>query len=129
MDGSEDIQTDMKNFVKNFKTVNYSMYKEPIFDKKSLIWFTDGSCIKNGKTNSSAGYASSCVNGFKKGLIIYGKLDDKLIKATNIRAEGMAIQSVFENVIKNNKSSDWNSAVIYTDSEFWVKMIYNYMPK
>lgn len=121
---------DMNKFINKFKAVNFGRYhKTYTIDEKIVVFFTDGSCTGNGKNSSEGGYAAIGVNGFKKGLLLYGKVDGSKIKATNIRAEGIAIQSVFENLLKNTKSSEWDQAVIYSDSEFWIKMLYIYMPK
>lgn len=122
--------TEMRNLISMYRFINYEKYKSnKFFNRDEVIWFTDGSCTKNGKKSSAGGYAAICVDGFKKGLILYGKVNDTEIKATNIRAEGLAIQNVFDNLLKNRNNTTWKNATIYTDSEFWVKMIYNYMPK
>lgn len=105
-----------------------NMYVKTI-PAKTILWFTDGSCTKNGKKNSSGGFAALCVLGYKGSLLIYGKVDDSKIKATNIRAEGIAILHILDLLQDEIKSTNWNTAIIYSDSEFWIKMIYNYMPK
>lgn len=96
---------------------------------KTISWFTDGSCHGNGKKSSSGGFAAISVSGYRQNAFIYGKVDDRLIKATNIRAEGTAILLILENLLEIIDNKSWDKSVIYSDSEFWIKMIYNYMPK
>jgi ribonuclease HI len=88
------------------------------------IWFTDGSCTGNGTFNSVGGYASVCVGGPYIGTIIMAKIDNKIAKATNIRAEGLAIIKTLDHISNN---TDTNT-IIYSDSKFWINMIYDYMP-
>jgi ribonuclease HI len=109
----------MDDFLNKYKNIKK-------IDSQVISWFTDGSCSNNGKKKALGGFAAICVSGNKKNTIIYGRVDDRTIKATNIRAEGMAILSVLEDLIITD---NWNEAVIYSDSEFWIKMIYDYMPK
>jgi ribonuclease HI len=119
----------MQSFVKKFIHANYDKHSMYYMPSHIVAWFTDGSCHKNGKKNSSAGYSAICVSGYKKGTLLYKKLDSKTIPPTNIRAEGFAIQNVINVLINDIKSDEWKNAIIYTDSEFWIKMIYEYMPK
>ena len=125
------MEEDMRNFITKFNTVNNGLAAKfsNNINPKTVSWFTDGSCHGNGRKSSSGGYASICVSGNSKNIVFYSKVDDRSIKATNIRAEGLAILSVLEYSLSNIKSSQWDNTIIYTDSEFWVKMIYNYMPK
>lgn len=109
----------MDDFLNKYKNIKK-------IDSQVISWFTDGSCSNNGKTKALGGFAAICVSGHKKNTIIYGKVDDRTIKATNIRAEGTAILSVLKDLLTTD---NWNEAVIYSDSEFWIKMIYDYMPK
>ncbi len=127
-DSREDIMNDIKKIIKSIKSLNINndFYKK--IDAKTLAWFTDGSCQNNGHKNSNGGYAAICVSKNKQGTVIYGKVDDTIVKATNIRAEGTAILNVFKYSIKHIKESEWNKICIYTDSKFWVSMIYDYMP-
>jgi ribonuclease HI len=119
---------DMQNFIKCFKKINTN--NPYIINNENInIWFTDGSCTNNGKKLAIGGSAAICVSGYKKGLLLYNKVDNKIIKATNIRAEGIAIMNIFENLLKSKKSPEWRQSIIYTDSNFWIKMIYEYMPK
>ena len=117
---------DMTNILTKFKLINNNnLYKT---DHRINIIFTDGSCLKNGKKNSSGGYASLFVNGPYKGNLIYGKVQDDVVKATNIRAEYFGIISSLEK-LQSGLTDNWYAAIIYTDSEFWIKMLYEYMPK
>ncbi|MGL5935145.1 MAG: RNase H family protein [Cetobacterium sp.] len=118
----------MNKFRSSFRSINYNLNKICIFDTKDIIWFTDGSCAGNGKKCSVGGFAAVCTNGPTMGNILYKRIE-KADKPTNIRAEGFAIQTVFEKLIIDLKSDNWNSATIYSDSEFWIKMLYTYMPK
>lgn len=120
----------MQKFLDKFEIVNFERYNNTYcIDDKTLIFFTDGSCHGNGRKDASGGFASICVNGYKKGLIMYGKVDGRVIPATNIRAEFDGILTTLEFLNKNIKSNKWANAVIYTDSKFWVEMLYKYMPK
>jgi ribonuclease HI len=96
---------------------------------KDNIWFTDGSCKGNGKTTATGGYASICVSGYKKDTILYGKLDNNINKATNIRAECTAIMNIMELLLKDFRYVVTECKIIIkTDSKFWISMLYNYMP-
>jgi ribonuclease HI len=112
-------------------TVNMNNTYSKCINTRTLSWFTDGSCHGNGKKQSIGGYAAICVSGYKQNMIIYGRVDDRINKATNIRAEGTAIIKVLENLLDdfNNSGDKWDNSIIYSDSEFWIKMIYEYMPK
>ena len=132
----EDDNTIMQNFVKKFKSVNTNnpyIINQKINKNglknglKTAIWFTDGSCTGNGKKSANGGYAAVCVNGHQKGLLLFGKVNTD-IKATNIRAECYAILTVLENMLQDTDLT-WNHGIIYSDSEFWIKMVYDYMPK
>jgi ribonuclease HI len=115
---------------KQFKKINLdhaSFIKK--LDKKTLICFSDGSCTGNGKKSSVGGYALLWVNGFKHGDITLGKVPDKDIPATNIRAEYYGIKTYLDYLKKDIKNKEWDSAILYSDSEFWIKMIERYMPK
>lgn len=85
--------------------------------------FTDGSCDKNGKSNAIGGCAAWFIGGPLKGKCVSKKIDKN---ATNIRAEGLAIISVLKRALV---TENWTHLQIYTDSDFWVNMILNYMPK
>lgn len=116
----------MNIIAQKFKKINFeNSYK---ISKNTLVWFTDGACIKNGKLNATAGYASICTNGVKNGDFIIGKVDDINIKPTNIRAEGLAISNTLKYLYSDINNNSWNDIIIYTDSEFWINMIYKFMP-
>jgi uracil-DNA glycosylase len=85
--------------------------------------FTDGSCRGNGKKTATGSYAAIFVEGPWKGEQICGRLT----QTTNIRAEGAAIIKVLEKLYTN--LGEWDACEIYSDSEFWIKMLTQYMPK
>jgi uracil-DNA glycosylase len=107
--------------------------------------FTDGATLANGKSNAVGGYAAVYVHlctfvhkwtGVRthteahpaaNGQIIYGRVDDRATPATNIRSEGAAILAVLNEALATI-SDPWTHLMIFTDSEFWKVMIYNYMP-
>jgi uracil-DNA glycosylase len=92
------------------------------------IAFTDGGAHPNNKSAQSvAGYASVFISGPFMDKRIYGNLCNKVEFASNIRAEGVAIIRTLE--IVNECSYDWDECDVITDCEFWVNMIYKYMPK
>lgn len=124
MEPSNEYNLEMNKFMNRFKIVNNIKHN----NDKTLIWFTDGSCTGNGKNTAKGGFASICVNGYKANNIIYGKIDNHHVKASNIRAEGIAIQTVLNELKKCINSNNWTTAIIYSDSQFWEKMLYNYMP-
>jgi uracil-DNA glycosylase len=96
------------------------------FDDDILKFFTDASATNNGKKNCVGGYAAICVSGYLKNLVLIGKLNNSVIRASNIRGEGTAILSVLKKL--DIKSDKWKNCIIYTDSQFWVSMVYKYMP-
>ena len=94
---------------------------------KTQVVFTDGSCHPNKKCKESrAGYAASVALGTLKDTIIYGKIDCQTVFATSQRAEGTAIIKVLE--FMKSKWDEWDKLIIVSDSEFWIKMITNYIP-
>ena len=97
--------------------------------KKALICFSDGSCTGNGKKTSVGGYALLWINGLNSENIILGRVPDKETAATNIRAEYYGIKTYLDILKKDIKNPNWDAAVLYSDSEFWIKMIEQYMPK
>lgn len=117
----------LTKFIYKLKLINDLEFTKNI-DVKTLSFFTDGSCIGNGSVDAIGSYAAVCVSGYKKNTIIYGKLVNKLLTPTNIRAEGIAILKVLELLLQELQSKKWKCCIIYTDSEFWLKMLYNYMP-
>ncbi len=99
--------------------------KEITSEPDILQAFTDGSCLYNGETDAIGGFAVIFVGGALKGKKIKGKIKGK---ASNIRAEGKAIIHVLKRA-EGLDSSAWRKLEIYTDSNFWIKMITEYMPK
>lgn len=96
---------------------------------KTIRVFTDGSCIPNNRsTKSRGGWSYIITEGFLKGNFKYNYLNRDKFPASNIRAEGEAIYQVLLD-LKNSDSDKWETCQIYTDSQFWVKMIKEYMPK
>jgi uracil-DNA glycosylase len=95
------------------------------------IIFTDGSA-KSGMggnkkdKNCKGGYSAVFVSGEIQGELL-GCLDTSIIYASNIRAEGQAIISALK---KCHEEIDIpHNIQLYTDSEFWIKMLLQYMPK
>jgi ribonuclease HI len=84
-----------------------------------MIIYTDGSCKGNGFKGAFGGYALYCV---ASKTVIFRKLEDRYIPATNQRAEGYAILRAFELLDKKKE------LIIYTDSKFWKTMIESYIP-
>lgn len=99
--------------------------KVVVVDPSIIQVFTDGSCINNGKKDSVGGFAAIFVGGCISGKRLRGKLTKN---PTNIRAEGIAIIRAIERVKKLNPD-EWKELIIYTDSEFWIKMLTKYIPK
>lgn len=123
-----DIQNmSLVKFIYKLNLANSNTFAAAI-DPKTISFFTDGSCVGNGKKNAIGGFSAICVSGYKKNTLVYGKVNNEK-SVTNIRAEGYAILAVFELLLSEIECTKWNKCIIYTDSEFWLKMIYNYMPK
>ena len=96
-------------------------------DSKTQVVFTDGSCFPNNSSpEARGGYAASFALGTMKDTIIYGNLDTKAVYATNQRAEGVAMLKVFEHLINN--IDEFETCIVVSDSEFWIKMFEQYMP-
>jgi len=93
------------------------------------IIFTDGSAVSKGKNrkdkHATGGYATVFVSGPIADKVLLGKLDTSIEFASNIRAEGMAIIAALENCFA---MPEHVIIEIYTDSDFWIKMIEVYMP-
>lgn len=105
------------------------------------IIFTDGSCrsIKNRKSKdvggetdqkvtdkvatkvATGGYAVFFAEGTIQSKVLIGSLESP----TNIRAECKGIIKALETMADVKEK---HRVTIYTDSEFWIKMIYKYMP-
>ncbi len=93
--------------------------------KRWVQVFVDGSCTGNGKAKARGGYAYAFVAGGFECKNATALKDG--ITPTNIRAEGMAIIKVLE--VLGEFIDDWDKCEIFSDSEFWINMIYKYMPK
>ncbi len=89
--------------------------KEPECEK--AVIFTDGSAY-NGMAGSAALFVSGCVLA-GKAILVNGR-------GTNIVAEGTAILSALRAVQRDASAAEL--VEIYTDSDFWIKMIEQYMP-
>lgn len=91
------------------------------------VVFTDGSCSPNKRCKEAvAGYAAIFVLGAFQDTVIYGNLDTSKKYASNQRAEGFAIYQTM--VFLQNHISEWDSVIFVSDSDFWIKMIEQYMP-
>lgn len=96
-------------------------------DKNTQVVFTDGSCYPNRLCKEAkAGYAASFALGSLKDVILYGSIDNTEIFASNQRAEGTAILKTLEYL--DLRSNEWDTVIIVSDSDFWIKMIEVYMP-
>lgn len=93
--------------------------------------YTDGACSNNGNgIFSSAGYAAYFSKGPLDSTVVYGKvppavIDGKMVYGTNNRGEGLGIITALEYILENNIKAN---TTLVTDSEFWKKMIEQYMP-
>lgn len=96
--------------------IQWNSISKPKTDKVQIV-YTDGSSF-----NGESGYACVFTSGPMDGRIRLGKLDD--LKGTNIRAEGIAIARA----IQLASQLEVEEIQIITDSEFWIKMIEQYMP-
>ena len=133
---SDDVDSDdaNPNKINDLKFIKESMNHElgTAINPKTHYVFTDGSCSGNGKRTSKGAYAAIFVLGPWKGQKMYGKLPAAKYYDSNIRAEGAAILAVFEKLkgsIISNNDANWTMCKIYTDSQFWIKMILEYMPR
>lgn len=86
--------------------------------------FTDGSCVGNGTDKADAGFAVYKPKDFYPQVVIKGKLTSNEMQ-TNIRAEGYAIYNAFKLILKMPLVY---SAIIYTDSKFWIEMLDTHIP-
>lgn len=91
------------------------------------VVFTDGSCYPNKAcAQARGGYAASFAIGTMKDTIIYGSIPNNPEFATNQRAEGTAILKVLEYLLE--RKDEWDKCIIVSDSDFWIKMVEQYMP-
>ena len=95
------------------------------FDNRTIVLFTDGSCWPNRNDAPDARAGSATI-------VAYGPEEDNIYlysppRPSNIRAEGEAIYTALEIIEKNINSVD--RAIIITDSEYWINMMTQYVPK
>ena len=101
-------------------------------------WFTDGSCLNNQSTATSATWGFTNLPSQSKPHVYYGgsilsvinvyQDKEEKTKFTNIRAECTALIKCIQH-IKDNYDINTTTHEINTDSEFWIKMINEYIPK
>jgi uracil-DNA glycosylase len=95
--------------------------------KNKTVWFTDGSCLGNGPKSTS--FEWGVFKCYEKGVKCnktFGGTDTKKTSSyqpSNIKGEGMAILYVLQHLNPEEKN------ILYTDSQFWVNMLTDYMPK
>lgn len=95
--------------------------------RRKQIIFTDGSCNPNKICPEAvAGYAAVFVLGSMTDIILYGNIQNRPHYATNQRAEGIAIFKTLEYL--KNHVDEWDSCIIVSDSDFWIKMYTVYIP-
>lgn len=94
---------------------------------RTSVCFTDGSCNPNKRCPEAvAGYAVMFVQGPFADTKMYGNIDNKVVYASNIRAEGIAILRALQYADKYKK--EWDKFVVVTDCQLWSNMIIKYMP-
>jgi len=94
---------------------------------RTHVFFTDGSCNPNNRSPESVGgYGTVFVEGKHKDTIIYGSNSTIEYNASNNRAEGQAIISGLQYIMQD---WDWDAVIIITDSNLWVNLITQWMPK
>jgi uracil-DNA glycosylase len=95
------------------------------------VVYTDGACSNNGKgIFSSTGHATYFAKGPFANTVIYGKvppaiIGGSMVYGTNQRGEGLGIIYAIEEVVSMGIPA--NTTVV-TDSDFWKKMMEDYMP-
>lgn len=94
--------------------------------EKYFTIYTDGACAGNGSSIAVAGY-SIYFKDEKK--VIYARVPianvgGQVTYPSNQRAEGIAILEA----LKYSKDHGIGNMLIVTDSQFWIDMIYKYMP-
>jgi uracil-DNA glycosylase len=94
------------------------------FETDALVCFTDGSCSPNkASPDARGGYAAVFVNGYLENKQIYGNLNTSPLYATNIRAEGKAIERAL--IYANQHAAEWSKLLIITDCQNWSNGINN----
>lgn len=91
----------------------------------SIVYYTDGSAKKNGSKDATGGWAFICVE------------NDKIIKqrqepfytgdVTNNRMELEAILNAIHDIHENNYDNDFCVPTIYSDSQYCVSVINDWM--
>lgn len=120
------------NFIECNKLLTESKQDPINWDPDFKNWievYTDGSSEPN-KTGPEvqSGYAAIFSNGLYEGLKIYGKTtNEPPYYSNNIRAEGTAILMAMNKVTGLN-TENRKILHILTDSEFWISMIYEWIP-
>jgi uracil-DNA glycosylase len=120
----------------HFKKTN-ELLNEPIhWDtndyKNEIIFYTDGACKNNqDRKLANASYGITCSEfnlniGFKlKNKMVRYAGENIMSRQTNIRAEGSAILYVLKYIHRSGINGKFT---LYTDSQFWINMIYINMP-
>ena len=92
----------------------------------SMVIYTDGSCIGNGKAINSGGYGVIVLDNDEKLLYNYSKRSEN---TTNNREEIKAILYSFLNygININNKDFNNNIPIVYSDSSYCVNTFNNWM--
>jgi ribonuclease HI len=95
-------------------------------------WFTDGSCLNNHdpvKAVGAWGYYNYNEDTHYAGHVKEAKVEYKgnqiLARPTNIRAEGLALYHCMNMIYLSGVNGEH---IIYTDSKFWIDMLYKYIP-
>jgi ribonuclease HI len=92
------------------------------------VCFTDGSCFPNKKVPAACGgYAARFVLGNLADTILCGNIQNRPVYATNQRAEGKAIYEALKYAWL--RADEFENLIICTDSQFWISMFTQYMPK
>jgi uracil-DNA glycosylase len=120
------------NFIECNKILTESKQDPINWDPDFKNWlevYTDGSSEPN-KTGPDvqSGYGAIFAKGLYEGLKIYGKTtNEPPYYSNNIRAEGTAILMAMKKVDQLNVENR-KLLHILTDSEFWISMIYEWIP-
>jgi uracil-DNA glycosylase len=101
-------------------------------ESEPIEWFTDGACYNNhdpSKAIGAWGYYNYNTETHYGGVVNEVKIDykDSKISArpTNIRAEGLALYFCMRTIYRSGVNGEH---IIYTDSKFWIDMLYKYIP-
>ena len=92
-----------------------------------MTFYTDGSCVNNGKAGASGGYGVVCVDDEGKVQFVHAKNETD---TTNNRQELKAILYTFLNYGVNINNSDFAQIpVVYSDSNYCIQTFNNWMFK